>query len=415
MQNLPDHLPAWCTHTGEPMNPSYDILIVGGGPAGAVAAKTAAQAGLSVLLIEKRPAIGVPVRCAEGIGKKGLTEFIEADPRWVDAELDRAVLIGPDKTKFTIDSKQAGGKVGYILNRKTFDRELVWRAAEAGAEIQVHARAAAPLMENGRVTGAVIHQHGNIYPVHAKIVIAADGVESKFAKWAGINTTVPLAELETCAQYIVNDIDIDEKANQFYISATDAPGGYIWIFPKGHRCANIGIGIAGSKSGDGHRARDYLDRFMAREYPHGKITELVIGGVSACRPLACTAADNLMIVGDAARLSDPITGGGIYNAMFSGRLAAETAIRAIAAGDTSKGALMAYDTGWRQSYIGHALERNYAVKEVFIKMDDEKLNSIVHAMTDISLDEINVRSLVIAILKANPWLARELPHLLKTL
>ena len=397
------------------MKEAYDVLVVGGGPGGALAAKTAAEHGLSVLLIEKRPAIGVPVRCAEGIGKAALHEFIDPDPKWVVANLDKAVLVGPDGTKFTIGDKHSGGKVGYVLDRKIFDRELVWRAAEAGAEIQVHARASAPIMIDGKVCGAVIHQHGKTYEVRAKVIIAADGVESKFSKWAGINTTVPLSELETCVQYVVNDIDIDERANMFYISYENAPWGYIWVFPKGHRCANIGIGIAGTKSGEGHRAKDYLDSFMAREFPNGKITELVIGGVSACKPLDCTVADNLIIVGDAARLSDPITGGGIYNAMYTGKLAADVAAAALKKGDTSKKALMVYDETWREGKVGRALARNYAVKEAFIKMDDAKFNSIVHSMSDLSLDEITVKSLVIAIFKANPWLARELPRLLLTL
>ena len=125
------------------MKEAYDVLVVGGGPGGALAAKAAAEAGLSVLLVEKRPAIGAPVRCAEGIGKEALAEFIEADPKWISTDIERAVLVGPDGTRFTIGGEAAGGKVGYVLDRKMFDRELVWRAAEAGAEIQVHARASA--------------------------------------------------------------------------------------------------------------------------------------------------------------------------------------------------------------------------------------------------------------------------------
>ena len=177
---------------GGEMKEAYDVLVVGGGPGGAIAAKAAAEAGLSVLLIEKRPAIGAPVRCAEGIGKDALAEFIEADPKWVSTDIERAVLVGPDGTRFTIGGEAAGGKVGYVLDRKMFDRELVWRAAEAGAEVQVHARASAPIMIDGKLQGAVIHQQGKIYDVRAKVVIAADGVESKFAKWAGIDTTVPV-------------------------------------------------------------------------------------------------------------------------------------------------------------------------------------------------------------------------------
>ena len=398
------------------MKEAYDVLVVGGGPGGALAAKAAAEAGLSVLLVEKRPAIiGAPVRCAVGIGTEALAEFIEADRKWISTDIVRAVLVGPDGTRFTIGGEAAGGKVGYVLDRKMFDRELVWRAAEAGAEIQVHARASAPIMRDGKLQGAVIHQHGKTYEVRAKVVIAADGVESKFAKWAGIDTTVPLWELETCAQYIVNDIDIDPKANVFYVSNEACPWGYIWIFPKGPRCANIGIGIAGTKSGEGHRAKDYLDRYLAKEFPNGKVTELIVGGVSVCKPLECTVADNLIIVGDAARLSDPITGGGIYNAMYTGDLAGKVAAEAIKKGDTSKSALMVYDKTWREGHLGKTLARNYAVKESFIKMDDKKLNSIVHAMSDLKIDDLSVKKLVLAIFKANPWLALELPHLLKAL
>ncbi|HNC98535.1 MAG TPA: FAD-dependent oxidoreductase, partial [Myxococcota bacterium] len=69
------------------MRTDYDLLVIGGGPAGAIAARTAAQAGHSVLLVEKRPAIGAPVRCAEGIGKEALAEFVTPDERWIAVEL----------------------------------------------------------------------------------------------------------------------------------------------------------------------------------------------------------------------------------------------------------------------------------------------------------------------------------------
>ncbi|MBR5142487.1 MAG: NAD(P)/FAD-dependent oxidoreductase, partial [Methanocorpusculum sp.] len=236
------------------MKDSYDILVVGGGPGGAVAARTAAEAGLSVLLVEKRSAVGVPVRSGESIRKDELLEFIDADKRFISAEINSVVLIEPDGS---MNGSTEG--VEYILDRKIFDRELVWRAAEAGAEIQVHARAASPIMEGEKVCGAVIEQHGKTYDVRAKVVIVADGVESKFAKWAGLDTTIPQDGIMSCVQYVVNDIDIDERTKQFYISPEDAPGGYIWIFPKGKRCANIGVGIPGT---DGYKARDYLDSFI---------------------------------------------------------------------------------------------------------------------------------------------------------
>ena len=336
------------------MKDSYDILVVGGGPGGAVAARTAADAGLSVLLVEKRSAVGVPVRSGESIRKDELLEFIDADKRFISAEINSVVLIEPDGS---MNGSTEG--VEYILDRKIFDRELVWRAAEAGVEIQVHARAASPIMEGEKVCGAVIEQHGKTYEVRAKVVIAADGVESKFAKWAGIDTTIPLNGIKSCVQYVVNDIDIDEKTKLFYILPEDDTGGYIWIFPKGKRCANIGVGIPGT---DGYKARDYLDSFIEKKFPNGKITEVLAGGVPVCRPLNETAADGLLVVGDAARLSNSVTGCGIYNAMFTGRLAAEVAVLAVENGDTSKEFLMAYDKAWRDSNIGKSDEIKFSVQ-----------------------------------------------------
>ena len=333
------------------MKDSYDILVVGGGPGGAVAARTAADAGLSVLLVEKRSAVGVPVRSGESIRKDELLEFIDADKRFISAEINSVVLIEPDGS---MNGSTEG--VEYILDRKIFDRELVWRAAEAGVEIQVHARAASPIMEGEKVCGAVIEQHGKTYEVRAKVVIAPDGVESKFAKWAGIDTTIPLNGIKSCVQYVVNDIDIDEKTKLFYILPEDDTGGYIWIFPKGKRCANIGVGIPGT---DGYKARYYLDSFIEKKFPNGKITEVLAGGVPVCRPLNETAADGLLVVGDAARLSNSVTGCGIYNAMFTGRLAAEVAVLAVEKGDTSKEFLMSYDKAWRDSNIGKKLSDTF--------------------------------------------------------
>jgi len=397
------------------MKSKYDILIVGGGPAGAIAARTAAQKGLSVCLVEKRPAIGAPVRCAEGIGKEALAEFIAPDPRWISADMTGAVVVAPDGFEMTLESSMAGGKVGYILDRKVFDRDLVWQAAEAGADVFVKTRASAPLMSDGRVKGAQLEYCGNVQKVNAEVVIAADGVESKFAKWAGIDTTVPVREIMSSVQYVMADIDINPHATIFYIGNEVAPEGYLWVFPKGKRAANVGIGISGKKSGKGHRAKDYLDKFVKQKFPHGKIIECIVGGVSVCRPLDCTVADGLMLAGDAARVVDPLTGGGLYNAMFTGKLAAETAAACIAKGDTSKKALMAYDKAWRASPMGKTIERNYHIKEYMIKQSDEKMNAIIHSVSKLDLKEFSTLSLVKELLKANPKLLVELGTLAASL
>jgi digeranylgeranylglycerophospholipid reductase len=397
------------------MKSKYDILVVGGGPAGAIAAKTAVEKGLSALIVEKRQAIGAPVRCAEGIGKEALLEFIEPDPRWISAEMTGAGIVAPDGFFMKLESAMAGSKVGYVLDRKFFDRELVWKAAEAGADVAIKSRACAPIMENGVVKGAKVEHCGKVTDVKAHVVIAADGVESKFSKWCGIDTTVPVREIMSSVQYVMTDIDIDPGATIFYLGNDVAPEGYLWIFPKGKRSANVGIGISGRKSGEGHRAKDYLDKFVKKTFPHGKTIEYIPGGVSVCRPLDCTVGDGLIIAGDAARVVDPLTGGGIYNAMYTGKLAAQVAADCIGKGDVSKKALMKYDKEWRASKMGKSIERNYNIKEYLIKQPDEKLNEIIHSVSNLNLKEFSTLNLIKEIIKVNPKLMLELGALAASL
>lgn len=393
------------------MKAKYDVLVIGAGPGGSLAARTAADLGLSVGMVEKRPAVGAPVRCAEGIGKEGLAEFAKPDPCWISADLRRAEIVAPDGTSMMLESEMAGSKVGYILDRKVFDRELAWQAAEAGADVMVKTRATAPILKDGRVKGAVLSSCGETRKVEADIVIAADGVESKFSRWCGIDTTVPVREIMTSAQYLMTDIDIDPYTTVFMLGNEVAPEGYLWIFPKGDRTANVGIGISGKKSGPGHRARDYLDRFVASRFPKGKTIEHIVGGVSVCKPLPCTVADGLVIAGDAARVVDPLTGGGIYNAMFTGRLAAKTAADAISCGDCSKDALRVYDSAWRESPMGKTIARNWHIKEYLIRLPDEKLNDIIHSAASLNMKEFSTLNLVRELMKRNPKLVVELAAL----
>ena len=102
------------------------------------AAQVAAQAGLSVLLLEKRQEIGSPVRCTEGVGSELLAAFIEPDSRWIAAEIRQSEIItlanGERKTL------RVGGGMGYVLERRIFDRCLAELACQAGVEVRVKTR-----------------------------------------------------------------------------------------------------------------------------------------------------------------------------------------------------------------------------------------------------------------------------------
>ncbi|MEM2924940.1 MAG: NAD(P)/FAD-dependent oxidoreductase [Methanocellales archaeon] len=386
----------------------YDVIVVGAGPAGSIAAKTAAELGLKVLLIEKRQEIGTPVRCAEGTGKKSLMKFIELNPKWIAARLKGARIYSPNGAMVKIDGNE---EIGLILERKIFDRELAKLAARAGAQVQVKTKATGVLMENGFVRGIIASQLDKAFKIESKVVIAADGVESQVARWAGVDTTVKLKDIESCVQFLMADIDIDEEYADFYVGNKIAPGGYIWVFPKGEREANVGVGILGSKSGD-LRAIDYLQSFVAKKFPNGKIIEMVVGGVPVSGPIKRAIANGLIIAGDAARQADPITGGGIVNAMYAGKIAGEVAAKAVQEGNYSIEVLNEYEIRWRAT-LGKELAKHYKVKEVFSTLTDDDLNSLAESLQGINITtkDFSVHILLKELILRNPKILFKLRNL----
>ena len=393
------------------MKDQYDVVVVGAGPAGSIAAKTAALKGLDVLLIEKRQEIGDPVRCAEGVKKISIRKHIEPDNRWICADVKGSRIFSPDGTKVEMSEAISGGEVGYVLERKVFDRALAYEAAIAGADVMVKTRATGLVIEDGFVRGVNVMHLGDESTIRSKIVIGADGVESKIGRWAGIDTSLHPSDIETCAQFLVTGMNIDQDYCDFYLGNKIAPAGYIWVFPKGKNQANIGIGILGSKSGK-HRAVTLLSDFIKEQMPDAKIIEMVVGGVPVKGTIEKTIANGLMLVGDAARQSDPITGGGIINSMDAGKIAGEVAAKAIAAGDVSTNALNEYEKRWRAT-IGGEIDSSLMVKNTFVKFTDEDLNSLAYSLKNVNFTSMRLMDLLYALFKANKKLLWDLRDLFK--
>lgn len=387
-----------------------DLVVVGAGPAGSMTAKAAAEAGLEVVLLEKRQEIGDPVRCAEGVSKAALKKLVDPDPTWISAEVKGARIRGPDGTEIVISEDRAGAEVGYVLERKVFDRALAQEAAEAGAKVMVKTRALGLLMENGVPSGVSAQFIGESLRVEAPLVVGADGVESKVGRWGGIDTALKAKDIETCAQFLVQDDKIDDDYCEFFLGNEIAPGGYVWSFPKGEGLANVGIGVLGSKADSGTPIRLLRD-FMKKTLPEGKVLEMVVGGVPVSGPIEQTVADGVILVGDAARQSDPITGGGIINAMRAGVMAGEIAAELVPKGEVDKKALQIYENRWRET-IGKSITRNFAVKEFFVGLTDDDLNRLIHSLDGIDVAELDLRGLLKVLVRQNPKHLLKLRHLI---
>ena len=396
------------------MKERYDVIVVGAGPAGSTAAKTAAEKGLDVLLVEKRQEIGVPVRCGEGVSKTFLKEHMEIDERWVCAEVKGSRIYSPDGSMVEMGEEVSGKEVGFVIERKIFDRALAELAASAGAEVRVKTTVTGLIFEDDFVKGVRLRHLGKECEVLADLVIGADGVESKVGRWAGIDTSLKPSDIETCAQYLMAGLDVDQEYCEFYLGSEVAPGGYAWVFPKGEGKANVGVGILGSNTGKFKpKPIDYLNRFVDKYFPEGKVVGMVVGGVPVSGGLEKITENGLVLIGDAARQSDPITGGGVLNGMDAGKLAGEAAYKAISAGDLSaKNLEKLYEKRWKAE-IGHKIDMNLIVKNCFVNLSDEDLNSLAHSVKDVKFESMHLLELLYALFKANRKLLRDLHVLFK--
>jgi len=360
-----------------------DILVVGAGPGGCVAAweaRTAAPA-LDVQLVERDRAIGAPVRCAEGVGSRGLREFMDPDGApWVARKITKVILMAPDSTQVEVGNEE----IGFILDRTRFEPALADEARRAGAEIAIRTEVTGLDSRNGGWVARLEGPRGS-EEILARVVIGADGIEGMVGRWAGLDTRVPSRDMESCAQYVVSNIAFDPDAIVIQFADRWAPGGYAWIFPRGEGSANVGLGVIALRS-DGRNARQYLDDYLAHYFPQGAVTGLTVGGVIVATTVKRTVTDGVMLVGDAAHMINPLSGAGIVNAMKAGRIAARHAAAAITEGDTSARRLQRYHDEW-MALLGDDHLKYYRIKEALGKLGDDFYNALARTVNAVPTEK----------------------------
>jgi len=390
----------------------YDAVIVGSGPAGSVTARFAAENGAKTLIIERRAEVGVPVLCGEGISQKVDHYKVLEGKRWIATKMQGARIFSPNKTMVTLAAEYAGNETGYVVYRDIFDQELARGAVSKGAELMLNTRAVSLLKKNGKIKGITAQQFDETIDIEADIVVGADGVESRVGRWAGIKTTLKPYDLETCAQYTLTNIDWDSPYCDFFLGKHVAPGGYVWVFPKGKDVANVGIGILASLSEAG-KAKQYLDKFIDSQpaLKKGEPLRLITGADPVAEPIQ-SVADNLLLVGDAARQVDPITGGGLMHSIEAGRYAGETIGKAVEKQQFDTKMLSDYETRWKEAF-GKKLHRNYVAKEIMLDMEDKTLDMLADSLKDYKFEEFSTLSIIKAMVTKHPSLLVKLTPLMK--
>jgi len=379
-----------------------DVLVIGAGPAGSSTAKHAALNGANVILMDKKSEIGAPKRCAEGVSKEGLKKLgIEPNSRWVTKELSGVRLVSPNGTDVWLNDEQVKlPEAGYILERKVFDKFMAMDAARAGATIMIKTLARGMRKDyDGYIVSCECMDES--FEIKAKIVVGADGPESRVGRWGGLKTVVKPKNMESGIQFEMAGLEMDDPdCIEFYFGSV-APGGYAWIFPKGGDIANVGLGIVSTYTDK--TAYQHLLEFVAKcpATQNAQPVELNIGGDPVGGMLKDLVEDNVMIVGDAAGHVNPLTGGGIITALEAGMYAGEVAAAAIKEEDCSKKRLKEYEKICKKE-IGDSFNKYLKTKEYMLSLTDSELDSIADAFQKTEFEKISTAELVKLLIKVSP-------------
>uniref|UniRef100_A0A7V1EHY4 NAD(P)/FAD-dependent oxidoreductase n=1 Tax=candidate division WOR-3 bacterium TaxID=2052148 RepID=A0A7V1EHY4_UNCW3 len=368
---------------------SFDIIIVGAGPAGSSAALTAAKEGSSVLLLEEHPQIGIPLQCAEGLSRSTIKDYLDIKSEWTAVSLQGSIVRGPTNEEFKIEYPN----VGWVLNRKIFDQELASLAVKEGALLKTNAKVIK--IEDKTV---LVKENGLIKKYNAKFLIGADGISSNVGFWLGIDTRLGLNEIEVCAEYLIENIKIEPNYTYLVFDNNIAPGGYAWIFPKSKDSANIGLGISPLKAEK--KAKEYLDEWVRRDFSNGIIKEKIFGGVPA-KILKKFSGKNFFLIGDAARFTDPLSGAGIANGIKSGMIAGRNAVMRL------KGKKDYFEKEIEEEIISE-ITFHKKVRDIYLRLNEDDYKKIFEIGKKFflgkTITDINTRKIVREVIKNIPSL-----------
>ncbi len=319
-----------------------ELVIVGAGPGGLMAARTAAKNGLGVHLVEKQYEIGYPIRTSGGsypsdMKELGIPErYYNKIRRFIFATKNRAVDFSYKQFGFC------------VIDTRSAWQYLAMDAAKHGCELSVGTDVRYPILENGYVKGVQARKANEDIKFKSKVVIDASGSSAVVARNIGAFPKDAKTILSAGIEYEAYVENLEKDTAILIVGEKTAPAGYAWVFPISDDRARIGIGLTGLKGATEYPYK-LLDNLITKRpscmESLGKITPIEMhAGTIPTEPLPHFYIDNgIMIIGDAAFQATQIVGEGIRIAMKSGNLAANVAERAIKNNDTSKKAFREYE------------------------------------------------------------------------
>jgi geranylgeranyl reductase family protein len=335
-----------------------DVIVVGAGPGGSTAAALLAKSGLRTLMLDRETfprdkACGdaVSLSCFRVLRDLGLPQSSFEGIYRVDTLLVKGPL--GVTLEFPLSSEPDAAHA--IISREDFDYALYKHALDCGAQFKIF-NVSGPIVEDGKVVGVRGKADKQTVELRAKIVIGADGATSAIARALGSRQPREDRWAVALRGYVQTERELDDTMEFVFLDKIQP--GYAWIFPMDKHTANIGVGMRSDHyKRQSKSLNDALDYYCSTPSVHTligdhKVTDIKTWSLPIFTPDLQRVFDGAMLIGDAGGFINPITGAGIYPAIVTGSFAAQTAIRAIAAGDVSARGLAEYDALWKAKLGG---------------------------------------------------------------
>ncbi|HKP96768.1 MAG TPA: NAD(P)/FAD-dependent oxidoreductase [Fibrobacteria bacterium] len=336
-----------------PASKSYDIVVIGAGPSGSLCARNLAAKGYQVLLAEKRPVVGVPVRCGEATGRRArLSRFMDVNEGYIETDLNGVILHGPGGVSIRYDKPD----VGLMIDRALFDQDVARQAVRAGAELRVGTRVEgiSPVKDGVRELTVVDEATRAATVITAKLVVGADGAEALSGRWVGLKTRQLPPQVCSAIELRVDAVDANPNHLTFWQGHESVNKGYVWVFPKvKSKVVNLGSGVLTPKLGE-KNMYDLSMEYKNRLFPDAKVLKVHGGAVPVSGNLREYVADRFLLCGDAAHHTNPLTGGGIISGILGADIASIWIDAGLKAGDLSRAFLRQYEMEcWEQFGKNH--------------------------------------------------------------